>query len=87
MYLDIKINKRFQFTYQKKHWKSRGVIVDREWRCFSLCFTYWYIDILRNYREVCLEISGKQVTKMHKKALKHSLLIMTDSCAFPLYYM
>ena len=30
MYLDIKINKRFQFIYQKKHWKSRGVIVDRE---------------------------------------------------------
>ena len=30
MYLDIKINKRFQFISQKKHWKSRGVIVDRE---------------------------------------------------------
>ena len=70
-----------RFMYNKtKHKEKRHFYMN----C-SHCFTRK--DILRNYREVCLEINGKQVTKMHKKALKHSLLIMTDSCAFPLYYM
>ena len=34
----------------------------------SHCFTSK--DTLRNYREVCLEINGKQTNKMYKKGIK-----------------
>ena len=53
-----------RFMYNKtKHKEKRHFYMN----C-SHCFTSK--DTLRNYREVCLEINGKQATKMHKKSIK-----------------
>lgn len=53
------------------------------WTAYSVLAAKKYWQTLWS----CLEINGKQDTKMLKKALKHSLIIATGSCAFLLYYM